>query len=83
MSSRKRSSEYTDPQILTFGLTGLIGSGKSYVAQMLADRGLPVYDCDRRAKELYNEDPILKARMIDLWEKASMIRKQGFWISNA
>ncbi len=67
MSSRKRSSEYTDLQILTLGLTGLIGSGKSYVAQMLADRGLPVYDCDRRAKELYNEDPILKARMIDLF----------------
>ena len=67
MSSRKRSSEYTTPQILTLGLTGLIGSGKSYVAQMLADRGLPVYDCDRRAKELYNEDPILKARMVDLF----------------
>ena len=67
MSSRKRSSEYTAPQILTLGLTGLIGSGKSYVAQMLADRGLPVYDCDRRAKELYNEDPILKVRMVDLF----------------
>lgn len=78
MSSRKRSSEYTDPQILTLGLTGLIGSGKSYVAQMLADRGLPVYDCDRRAKELYNEDPILKARMIDLFGESIYDSKTGF-----
>lgn len=77
MSSRKRSSEYTDPQILTLGLTGLIGSGKSYVAQMLADRGLPVYDCDRRAKELYNEDPILKARIVDLFGDSIYDSKTG------
>ncbi|MEG2760524.1 MAG: dephospho-CoA kinase [Mucinivorans sp.] len=34
------------------GLTGLIGSGKSMVASGFARLGLPVYDSDRRAKEL-------------------------------
>ena len=34
--------------VLTIGITGGIGSGKSYVAKMLAERfGIPVYDCDR------------------------------------
>jgi len=35
------------------GLTGGIGSGKSTVAQMLADRGAVVIDADRVAHEVY------------------------------
>lgn len=34
------------------GLTGGIGSGKSTVAKIFADLGVPVYDSDRRAKRL-------------------------------
>ena len=34
------------------GLAGGIGSGKSYVAQRLALRGIAVYDCDAAAKRL-------------------------------
>lgn len=49
------------------GLTGGIGSGKSYVAQVLRSLGYPVYDCDTRAKALYNEDADLKAQLIGLW----------------
>lgn len=33
-------------------LTGGIGSGKSYVCRLLAERGVSVYDCDAHAKEL-------------------------------
>lgn len=40
-------------------VTGLIGSGKSAVCALLRERGLPVYDCDLRAKELYNCRPAL------------------------
>ena len=43
----------TDPRILTLGLTGGIGSGKSYIAELLTARGIPVYDSDARAKALY------------------------------
>ena len=35
------------------GLTGGIGSGKSTVAQMLADRGAVIIDADRVAHEVY------------------------------
>lgn len=38
------------------GITGGIGSGKSYVARLLADNyRLPVYDCDSRARRLMLE----------------------------
>lgn len=36
------------------GITGGIGSGKSYVAQKLAQRGIPVYNADVEAKSLNN-----------------------------
>ena len=36
-------------------LTGGIGSGKSAVARILQERGVPVYDCDSRAKSLYDD----------------------------
>lgn len=37
---------------LKIGLAGGIGSGKSYVARLLARRGISVYDCDSAAKRL-------------------------------
>ena len=45
----------------TLGITGGIGSGKSYVAHLLWKHwGVPVYDCDAAAKRLENEDPVLR-----------------------
>jgi dephospho-CoA kinase len=39
-------------------VTGGIGSGKSHVCCILKDRfGVPVYEADKRAKELYSEYP--------------------------
>lgn len=40
-------------------LTGGIGSGKSAVAAMLRERGIPVYDSDSRTKALYDTVPTL------------------------
>ena len=41
-----------EPQRLRTGITGGIGSGKSYVCQRLSARGYAVYDCDTAAKRL-------------------------------
>ena len=48
------------------GITGGIGSGKSYLAQALAQRGFAVYDCDREAKRIIAESQDLQAAIIDL-----------------
>lgn len=48
------------------GITGGIGSGKSYVSHLLREAGVPVYDCDRRAKELNNESPEIRQALMDL-----------------
>lgn len=37
---------------MKIGITGGIGSGKSYICQKLAARGIYVYDCDSAAKHL-------------------------------
>ena len=42
------------------GLTGGIGSGKSTVAQMFADLGVPVYITDDEAKKITNTSSTLK-----------------------
>lgn len=43
----------------TIALTGGIGSGKSTVASLLRERGIPVYDSDSRTKALYDSNPAL------------------------
>lgn len=48
------------------GLTGGIGSGKSYVSGLLKALGIPVYDSDREAKRLMNEEPDLKRGIVRL-----------------
>lgn len=50
--------------------TGGIGSGKSVVSRVFHETGLPVYDCDRAAKELYDRDPQLLSDMVSLCGEA-------------
>lgn len=44
-------------------ITGGIGSGKSFVASQLAQRGIAVYDCDAAAKRLMRDDAKLQAAL--------------------
>ena len=48
------------------GLTGGIGSGKSTVAAMFADFGIPVYNSDGEAKKLMAESPSIIRKIITL-----------------
>lgn len=50
--------------MIRVGVTGGIGSGKSTVCRLLAERGVPVYDSDREAKRLMNEDAELRRALV-------------------
>jgi len=49
------------------GLTGGIGSGKSTVARLFADLGVPIYIADERAKQLMNTSKVIKRELIALF----------------
>ncbi len=48
------------------GLTGGIGSGKTTVANMFADLGVPVYIADIEAKKLTNSSALIREKLIGL-----------------
>ncbi len=56
-------------------VTGGIGSGKSAVCRSLSRRGIPVYDCDSRAKALYEVYPDLKALVVpDIFKRPDALK---------
>lgn len=51
----------------TLGITGGIGSGKSYVSTLLQQQfGIPVYDCDAEAKRLTATNEEIRQKLIAL-----------------
>lgn len=51
----------------TIGITGGIGSGKSYISQLLRQKfDIPVYDCDREAKRLTATNEEIRQKLIAL-----------------
>ena len=52
---------------LRLAITGNIGSGKSVVSRMLAIMGVPVYDCDSRAKALMHSDKVIKEGLLRMF----------------
>lgn len=66
------------PGQVRLGITGGIGSGKSYVAHMLQARwDVPVYDCDSEAKRLTAESDDIRTALTQLvgdhlWQQGQM-----------
>lgn len=51
---------------MKIGITGGIGSGKSYVCKRLAARGIDVYDCDSAAKRLIRTSDSIRRQLTEL-----------------
>jgi len=53
--------------MVILGITGGIGSGKSYISSLLREQmDVPVYDCDAEAKRLICEDEEIKQKLTEL-----------------
>lgn len=61
--SAKHSHAQRTPLV---AITGGIGTGKSFVAQLLLEHGIQVYDCDAAAKRLLREDIAIRKAMTQL-----------------
>jgi dephospho-CoA kinase len=53
--------------MMIIGLTGGIGSGKTTVANLFKDLGVPIYIADLEAKKLMNTSKVLKRKLIALF----------------
>jgi dephospho-CoA kinase len=51
------------------GLTGGIGSGKTTIAKVFAQLGVPVFDADTAAKNIMNTSPIIQEKLMDTFGK--------------
>lgn len=61
---------------MVVGLTGGIGSGKSTIATMFKELGVPVYNSDERAKHLMNTSKKIKKQLIKLLGKKAFVDDQ-------
>lgn len=66
MDTTEGGTTSPEPEPRIIGLTGGIGSGKSTVAKFIEDMGFPVYYSDIRAKEIVNDNEILKSKIVEL-----------------
>lgn len=62
------------------GITGGIGAGKTYVCNMIADEGYPVYDSDKEARNITNHNPEVREKLMmllgeDIYTDAGLDRK--------
>ncbi len=53
--------------MLKIGVTGGIGSGKSTLCNHFQMSGIPLYDSDRRAKDLMNRSETLRGQILELF----------------
>ncbi len=54
------------PSPYRIGITGGIGSGKSYVCHWLEEMGLPVFYCDDEAKRIIRTHPVVRQELTAL-----------------
>jgi dephospho-CoA kinase len=67
--------------MITIGVTGGIGSGKSVVCDIFRLHGIPVFDADKEAKALNDTSPVIREQLIrhfgeELYPEGKLDRKK-------
>jgi dephospho-CoA kinase len=71
--------------MIKIGVTGGIGSGKSIFCKIFSYSGYPVYDSDKKAKEILNQNNELKEKVILLLGSHAYDRNGQYnrnWVAN-
>jgi dephospho-CoA kinase len=71
--------------MIKIGVTGGIGSGKSIFCKIFSHSGYPVYDSDKKAKEILNQNNELKEKVILLLGSHAYDRNGQYnrnWVAN-
>ena len=53
--------------MIKVAITGGIGTGKTTISSMFADKGIPVFNSDEIAKEIMNTNSLLKNKIITVF----------------
>lgn len=53
------------------GITGGIGVGKSFILEKIAQAGYPIYQADQRARQLMEDDPELREKILHLFGESA------------
>ncbi len=62
--------------MLKVGLTGGIGSGKSFISKIIESFGYPVFDSDTVAKEIISTNKFVKTQLISFFGKDVFVNNQ-------
>lgn len=62
--------------MIKVGITGGIGSGKTYVCIYFSRLGIPVYNSDVRAKELMNTSPLIRKKIIQTFSNEAFVGEE-------
>jgi dephospho-CoA kinase len=60
----------------SLGITGNIGSGKSYVLDFLSKKFIKTYDLDKIAKNIYKEDELVKQEILQIFPDVTSKEKE-------
>jgi len=60
----------------SLGITGNIGSGKSYVLDFLSKKIIKTYDLDKIAKNIYKEDELVKQEILQIFPDVTSKEKE-------
>ena len=66
----------------SLGITGNIGSGKSYVLDFLSKKFIKTYDLDKIAKNIYKEDELVKQEILQIFPDVTSKEKEIATIPN-
>ena len=62
--------------MIIIGVTGSIGMGKTTIARMLGQFGMPVFDSDSEVKDILENNDEVKSQICEIWPNV-LIKKNN------